>query len=125
MTLEAQDFSMRQGEDTTLEYFVTDKETQLPLNLGGAVAIIWELNEGPEDTAHVLRFLLTDPELTVENGAGTNDKVKVAIPADGTRTLRAGTYHHELRTEVGAFDPEQVAMEGQATIKLSTTRSSS
>lgn len=125
MTKESQDFTMRQGEDTTLEFLVTDKETGQPLNLGGASDIIWELNEAPEDTAHVLRFTQADPELTVENGAGTNDKVKVAIPADATRTLRAGTYHHELRTVVGAADPEQVALEGRVTLLLSPTRSAS
>ncbi len=121
MTKEAQDFEIRQGEDATLEYFVTDSSTALPLNMTG-FSFIWELNAAPEDDVHTKRLTEADAALTLNNGDGTNDMVRVALVGADTRALQAGIYHHELRIQGGALDPEQVAAVGNLRLRHSPTR---
>ncbi len=125
MTKEAQDFEISQGEDLPIAIRVVDDTTDLPLDLTG-FAIVWELTRAAESTDHVARFTEASPEVTIQNGAGTNDEVLIEIDAELTRTLAAGRYHHELRTNGGAANlAEQVAARGVVTLRLSPTRAAS
>ena len=77
-------------------------------------ALRWVL-EAPPSATDVLSKVFPGDDISVGNGAGTNDRVTVTINAADTSGLAAETYHHALwRTDT---DDEQLLAEGDAVLR--------
>lgn len=90
-----------QGEDKQIQFDVVNA-AGTPINLvSGGYTLAWFLftQAGPSGSTLITK---AHASFTFSNGAGTNDRATVAIAdidtiaADGSVTVAAGTYWHEL-----------------------------
>jgi len=100
------------GEQKALTFYVVDAD-DAPLDVSG-FAMRWVLQRVGTAT-DALSKTTGDSEITVADGAGTNDAVTVVIEAADTADLTADVYHHALwRTDAGY---EQLLAEGDAVLR--------
>ena len=88
MAAENQDFTLYQGEDEQVDFYVTDSDGS-PKNLTGA-SIEW----GMWLSGTRLLTKTTGSGASLVNGLGTNDIVRVAIAKADSISLQPGAYYH-------------------------------
>lgn len=113
MASEKQNFTFYQGEDEQIDLYVTDGVS--PKNLTGAT-VEW----GMWSSSTRLLTKTTGDGVTLENGDGVNDVVRITIAKSDSISLPAGAYYHECR--VALLGNEQVVAAGQALLRESKTK---
>lgn len=111
MVVSTQDFAMRIGQTKVVNFTLTDEETGLPFQLGGAI-VYWKLLEHSRSDTPILDYNsnVTGVQI-ISPTAGT---VRITIPAVDSAELGQRTYYHALWVEVpGACTP---ASEGTVTV---------
>jgi len=114
MAAENQDFTLYQGEDEQVDFYVTDSDGS-PKTLTGA-SIEW----GMWLSGTRLLTKTTGSGASLVNGLGTNDIVRVAIAKADSISLQPGAYYHECRIVLSGS--EQVIAVGHVLLKLSMTK---
>ncbi len=106
-----QEFEVFSGNDVTLSVTVTDEDNDGPLNLTGAVALIWKLALSPSATPKIIKDL-TDGITIVDPNEGL---VEILIDAADLEPLK-GAFYHELRL-TNSLNKKSTLMYGAVTIK--------
>ena len=100
------------GEDKSLQFDIVDSSDASIDVSGYALRWVLEARSSPTD---VLSKLFPGDDISVGDGAGTNDRVTVTIKAADTAALAANTYRYSLwRTDT---DSEQLLAEGNAVLQ--------
>lgn len=85
------------GHDNDILIDVVDEDTDLPLDMTG-FTLEWVLRKDLNGTAEITK---TAPDITIEDGQGTNDRARIKLYPDDfvvdTVMLAPGAYNHELR----------------------------
>ena len=98
-------------ERKSIQFDIVDANDN-PIDVS-SYALRWVLEARPGST-DVLSKVFPGDDISVGDGAGTNDRVTVTINAADTVGLAAETYHHALwRTDT---DNEQLLAEGDAVL---------
>lgn len=115
MASESQNVTMWQGEDETIDFYVTD-DVGSPKNLTGA-SINWGMWNGG---TRLLTKTSGNGGATVVNGDGTGDVVRITLAKADTIDVDADAiYYHECRISLGGF--EQVIATGYVHLMESRT----
>ena len=115
MASESQNVTMWQGEDTIINFYVTD-EADNPKNLTGAT-IDWGMWNG---STRLLMKTSGNGGATVANGDGTGDVVRITlVKADTVNVGAEALYYHECRISLAGA--ERVIATGNVLLKESRT----
>jgi len=121
MTAQGQDITVYEGEDKTIDIYVTDSAGGSTVNLGTPTSVTWTVKASASTTeSDLISKTLAAGEISVGDGNGTNDKLSIALDSADTQGLEGSTYYHECRVVDGSSDNHVVTV-GKITVNHSAT----
>ena len=124
MAHQTQNFSIHRGEIKVVQVDVTESDGTTPKNLTSIDDVIWKLTTSPSSTVALAEKRTTlsgDDDITLSDGAGTNDRATFTlVEIDTIDLLHEGLYWHEMRLDDGTTE-NSLVMSGALTIDPSVT----
>ena len=121
MTAESQNFTIYEGEDKTVDIYVTESSGGSTVNIGTPTSITWSVKASAATAASALiEKTYAGGQIAVGNGNGTNDKLSITLDAADSQGLEGETYYHECRV-VDAASDNHVVTTGAMSVRNSAT----
>jgi len=116
-----QDFTIYEGEDKELDFYVLTDSSGTPVNVGVPTSATWVMKDNAKAsaTAHISKTY-AGGGITIHAGDDTTDLVRVTLDAADTQGYEGKTYYHECRVEDGSGDSHVIAT-GDITVAHSAT----